>query len=209
MSPLTYETKFSAMKIKNYSYDNAHNFLGIRYLNDYSFNFKWMVVGLSFSFSYFFINDNSSVGFNSSFYYSAGILNSGLISYNSSYMHSIGGNISFRIKYGKPIKPFRFIFEFGILDETEILNQLIENTSGVNYKYFGNFFTGLGPILSLGFEARRNNFSFEFLGFISGTFGWESIEHEFVIDPNAYNINVSTGILLRFNFYKLIKIKKT
>jgi hypothetical protein len=191
---------------------------------------------ISFAFSYYY-NNRNSVGFVVKAGYLPSVV-SPLFGIASPYyfMNTLSFDIRFRQKFMmRGNFSFRFVLEYGAELDLEFVNKthgryvdrnntLVENTVTSRddlEKLFGEFFIGAGPVLSLGYEQRFKDFTYELLFFHALTFGGESFNNyklesfQEKIDQTTgesynvggENINIMVGIELRFNFYYFKKLK--
>jgi hypothetical protein len=218
ISPLMYKLNYFTEDLIIDKYKNTSTSVYEKYFVN-GFDFRAIPIAVNASFTYY-KKQSFSFGLSGFFGYSNGYFTS---TQNSSrkmeylYINAIVANLSLRLKYGK-LPTDKFLSDFGIFYDMEFLNKkryYIKNyyydditiTDNVTV-YNGNITSGVGPYIALGFEKSYKNFSFEFQGFITPTFGWKNTEEEQSLDPGARNFNALFGIMLKFNYYKLNIFKK-
>ena len=188
----------------------------------YPSDFSSMSFGAGFVFSYsYFYNYKSSIGVTAS----ASLLlcpNFGLpFKFPTSYYY-ISTRILLKRKIGNPDKKVRFLFEPGLMFNFEIpvtpekdLEHITDNYYKADSYYYKfeyilpDFIFTVGPTFGLGFEARRNNFSFEFLAFSDVLFGPVFNESYSNIPGPKYALTIiPIGIEVRWNYYKIKVLEK-
>lgn len=186
-----------------YSNKSSFNYIdpkGVGYHYGALTNYRFGLL-IPFSFTYFF-HPLTSIGFIFKIGYYPGLV---LYYFSPGNSPNISNNIFFNLgikhKFGEPSWNFRFILEYGILLDIEILNNLEYDIFQGMITQYGGLYVGVGPIVFIGIEIRRKNFSFETGAFYGCSFGYSSM-NDYILNINrGYFDLVITGIEFRFNFY--------